>query len=236
MNDNLQDLQAALNKNITDPDGQPTEDDTSIEEPAPQEKTEVEEPTEAEKPAESKGEESNPEPEEDETEHVEDEEGKKYVPEKRFKDVYKKGKEAERRAKELEAQLRAVSSQAIKQPLNPVPRDKADALETELLFNQFPPFDPTSDEYDEDLDKTAANIYLASQGAKTKLEAAREAMQLAKKFAARTTSIKEETKTFKKGVSESITVKGGQRVEPQPDPDKMSAAEIEAYLKEHKQW
>lgn len=236
MDDNAEQLKAALNKQMTDENGQLLEEDTSVETPAPQEETEIEEPTKSEKTAESKGEEAKAEPEEDEMEHVEDEEGKKYVPEKRFKDVYKKGKEAERRAKELEAQLRAVSSQAIKQPLNPVPRDKADALETELLFNQFPSFDPTTDDYDEDLDKTAASIYLAAQGAKTKIEAAREAMQLAKKFAAKTTSIKEETKTFKKGVSESITVRGGQRVEPQVDPDKMSADEIEAYLKAHKQW
>jgi hypothetical protein len=217
---------------VTDSEGQVKEDDTSTE-VSSQEPTEVEEPTKAEKPAESDVKESQPLPEEDETQPVEDEEGRKYVPEKRFKEVYAKQKEAERKAQAYEAQLRALSSQA--PTPQPAARDRIDALETESLFNQYPQFNPSNPEYDEDLDRVAASIYVAGSAA-TKTEAARQAINLAKKLQSKTTSMKEETKTFKRSVSEGNIVKPGQRVEAQVNPDTASLEDLEREMRATGNW
>lgn len=224
--DSLKELAAALNGHeITDEDGQITE----LEESAPQD--EMEDSTEAEKPAESEVEETQTETNEDETEPVEDEEGKRYVPEKRFKDVYGKFKSAERELERLRTQP------TLNVPAIPrMPIDKAEALETELLFTQFPQFSPTNPDYNEDLDKVAANIYQSSNGTITKVEAARQAVTIAKNLQAKNTSIKEGTRVIKRQVSESVSAKGGQTVAPEINPDNMSADELETYLKANKMW
>lgn len=222
--DNSQELVAALNQHEI------TGDDTPLEDTAPQEPTKIENPTGAEKPAESEGEEPQTEPEEDETQPVEDEEGRKYVPEKRFKEIYAKHKDAERKLRLYEDQLRAISSQQPQQ-VPPTPaRDKADFLENEILFNQYPQFDPTSDQYDEDLDNVAASIYTSGR-ATTKTEAARQALGLAKKLQSKTISIKEETKTFKKAVSEGNVVKPGQRIEAQFNPEAADVDDLEKHMR-----
>ena len=232
--DNSQQLAAMFDKHeVTDPQGQVTEDATSTEIPASQETTEIEEPTKAEKPAESDVKVSQPLIDEDETQPVEDEEGRKYVPEKRFKEVYAKQKDAERKLKAYEEQLRATMA-----PQAPTPQpnlDRTAALETEMLFNNYPQFNPSDPNYDEDLDRVAASIYM-SGSATTKTEAARKALELAQKLQSKTTSMKEETKTFKKSVSEGNIAKSGQRAEPGLDPDTAKVEDIEKYLRSSGNW
>jgi hypothetical protein len=231
--DNSQQLAAMFNEHeVTDSEGQVKEDDTSTE-ISTQEKTEIEEPTKAEKPAESEVKESQPITNEDEMQPVEDEEGRKYVPEKRFKEVYAKQKEAERKAQAFEAQLRALSSQATNQ--QPVSQDRTAALEVEMLFNQYPQFNPSNENYDEDLDKVAASLYQSGR-VTTKTEAARQALGLAKKLQSKTSFMKEETKTFKRSVSEGNIVKPGQRVESQVDPDSASVDDLEKLMRSTGNW
>ena len=130
---------AAMNRQITDDQGQIVADDTAQEESATQEQTTVEEGATAEKSAETK--ESTPvetKESENEPEMVEtasDETGKRYVPESRFKEVYAKWKAAQRESKTPE----------VIQPIAPVqarPVDKTDALEVELLRSTLPQFNP----------------------------------------------------------------------------------------------
>ena len=234
--DNINELAAMLNEHeITDEKGQLTEGENSVEDSASQEENEIEATTEAEKPTDSELKEPKPEDEDDETQPVVDEEGKKYVPEKRFKEVYAKGKQAERKAKELEKRLKSVTSVP---PVAGAPYrtpDKADALEVELLFNQYPQFNPDSPDYMEELDRMAAGIYQGG-GVTTKLDAAKQALQLAGKLQNQVSSIKAEAKTIKRAASESIVSKGGQRKEAAVDVDKMGADELEAHLRSTGQW
>lgn len=231
LDDNLQKLEAALNKEITDDEGHLSEEQISDEESAPQEENQMEDSTQAEKPAEEEVQEPKPETESDETPLVEDEEGKKYVPEKRFKEIYAKAKENERRAKELEKQL----AEGSKKPLETMPQSKADALEVELLYAKYPQFDPTQTDYDQDVDELAADLYLAGK-ARTKLEAAKLALEKIKKLSSKSLPIKEEAKVIKKAMAESVTSKGGQRVEAEPNPDNMSPDEMESYMKAKGIW
>lgn len=236
LNDNLQNLEAVLNKQITDDEGQLEQEETTFfEEPATQEEKQVDDSTQEVNPADEEVQEPKPETESEETQLVEDEEGKKYVPEKRFKEVYKKRKEAERRASELEAQLKAVTSQYIEQPMTQVSRDKADALEVELLFSKYPQFDPTNPDYDQDVDDLAADLYVAGK-ARTKIEAAKMALEKVKVLSSKSLSIKDEARTIKKMMAESVTSKGGARTEAQPDLDKMSVTELETYMKAKGEW
>ena len=105
LNDNLQDLEAALNKQITDDEGHLTEEQISDEDTAPQEQNQVDDSTQEVNPAEVEVQEPKPESETEETQLVEDEEGKKYIPEKRFKEVYAKAKDNEGVSKNLKKPL-----------------------------------------------------------------------------------------------------------------------------------
>ena len=232
LNDNLQDLEAALNKQITDDEGHLTEEQISDEDTAPQEQNQVDDSTQEVNPAEVEVQEPKLESETEETQLVEDEEGKKYIPEKRFKEVYAKAKDNERRVKELEKALAA----QIRQPAQEaVPQSKADALEVELLFAKYPQFDPTHPDYDQDVDDLAADLYVAGK-ARTKIEAAKMALDKVKVLSSKSTSIKDEAKVIKKMMAESVTSKGGMRAEAKPDVDKMSVAELEAYMKSSGEW
>lgn len=233
MNDNLQNLEAALNKQITDDEGQlEQEETTSVEEPATQEEKQMDDSTQEVNPAEEEVQEPKPETESDETQLVEDEDGKKYIPEKRFKEIYAKAKENERKVRELE---KAIAAQ-IRQPAQEaVPQSKADALEVELLFSKYPQFDPTHADYDQDVDDLAADLYVAGK-ARTKIEAAKMALEKVKVLSSKSLSIKDEARTIKKMMAESVTSKGGVRTEPQPDVDKMSVAELETYMKAKGEW
>jgi hypothetical protein len=233
LNDNLQNLEAALNKQITDDEGQLEQEETTFfEEPATQEEKQVDYSTQEVNPADEEVQEPKPETESEETQLVEDEEGKKYIPEKRFKEIYAKAKENERKVRELE---KAIAAQ-IRQPAQEaVPQSKADALEVELLFSKYPQFDPTNSEYDQDVDDLAADLYVAGK-ARTKIEAAKMALEKVKVLSSKSLSIKDEARTIKKMMAESVTSKGGARTEAQPDLDKMSVTELETYMKAKGEW
>lgn len=233
LNDNLQNLEAALNKQITDDEGQLEQEETTFfEEPATQEEKQVDDSTQEVNPADEEVQEPKPETESEETQLVEDEEGKKYIPEKRFKEIYAKAKENERKVRELE---KAIAAQ-IRQPAQEaVPQSKADALEVELLFSKYPQFDPTNSEYDQDVDDLAADLYVAGK-ARTKIEAAKMALEKVKVLSSKSLSIKDEARTIKKMMAESVTSKGGARTEAQPDLDKMSVTELETYMKAKGEW
>lgn len=233
LNDNLQNLEAALNKQITDDEGQLEQEETTFfEEPATQEEKQVDDSTQEVNPADEEVQEPKPETESEETQLVEDEEGKKYIPEKRFKEIYAKAKENERKVRELE---KAIAAQ-IRQPAQEaVPQSKADALEVELLFSKYPQFDPTHADYDQDVDDLAADLYVAGK-ARTKIEAAKMALEKVKVLSSKSLSIKDEARTIKKMMAESVTSKGGARTEAQPDLDKMSVTELETYMKAKGEW
>lgn len=233
LNDNLQNLEAALNKQITDDEGQLEQEETTFfEEPATQEEKQVDDSTQEVNPADEEVQEPKPETESEETQLVEDEEGKKYIPEKRFKEIYAKAKENERKVRELE---KAIAAQ-IRQPAQEaVPQSKADALEVELLFSKYPQFDPTNPDYDQDVDDLAADLYVAGK-ARTKIEAAKMALEKVKVLSSKSLSIKDEARTIKKMMAESVTSKGGARTEAQPDLDKMSVTELETYMKAKGEW
>jgi len=233
LSDNLQYLEAALNKQITDDEGQLEEEETtSDEDSALQEQKQMDDSTQEVNPAEEEVQEPKPETESEETQLVEDEEGKKYVPEKRFKEIYAKAKENERRVKELEKVLTAQIRQPVQEA---VPQSKADALEVELLFAKYPQFDPTNPDYDQDVDDLAADLYVAGK-ASTKLEAAKMALEKVKVLSSKSAPIKDEARNIKKMMAESVTSKGGSRAEAQPDIDKMSVSELEAYMKAKGEW
>jgi len=183
----LDELAAALNDHqVTDDEGQIKEETTSTDETATQEENTVEEPAQAEKPEESEVEEPKTPTEDDEIDLVElaaDDTGKRYVPEKRFKEVYGKLKATER---ELAKNKVPEVIEPITKPAT-VPLNKADALEIELLRSIMPQFNPESTEYSRELDELGFSIY---EGAKdksgnysmTRTEAARKALQWAKRI------------------------------------------------------
>ena len=170
-----------------------------------------------------------------ETQLAEDESGKRYVPEGRFKDVYGKYKATQR-------ELDAIKQQATAQPTTEQPTDqkpdKSSQLETELLYVTLPQFNPSSDQFDKELDATAVDIFLANPGI-TKLEAGRRAIARAKAL----------TKDQVKIISEARAVKSQQsdqgitsRVSNRPsDKDQIpgegaSLEEMEAYLRKTGEW
>lgn len=234
--ENLSEMAALLGDHqVTDDQGNLTGEETSAPEPAAEE-TNTEEPATAQEPAaKPQKKESIPSTEGDETDLAVDDSGKKYVPEKRFKDVYAKWKEAER-----VAQQKTKPQQSGQQPQPQyVPTDKTAALETEILFSQFPQFDPSrTDEYSEVLDLMAADIYLASNGQLTKVQAARTALDRAKNLALKSERMKSEAKTVKVQQAESeFTGRGGNvGRSTTPDTDNMSDKELEAYLRSTGQW
>lgn len=236
----IDELAAALNGREFEAEDQPQGEGTPTEKPAAQEQPIEEEPTSAEKPAKSEEPAPQAPSEEDETQPVVDEEGKHYVPESRFKKETARFREEERKRKALEEQLRSyqqpVYSPQVGNQNKPAPADRTAALETELLYSQYPQFNPDSTDFNADLDETALSIYLSGR-ASTKVDAARQALKLAAKLQSQVTSIRDEAKTIKKSVTESgFVAKGGQRPEPTPDVDKMSADELEGLLRSSGNW
>ena len=238
MSDNnaFSEMAAALNDHeITDQEGKVAEE-TAVETPATQEENTESEPATAEKPAESV--EEAPKADEAETENqlAEDETGKRYVPEGRFKDVYGKYKATQRELDSIKKQ--ATAQPTIEQPAVSQTTDKSSQLETELLYVTLPQFNPDSDQFDQTLDQTAVDIFLANPGI-TKLEAGRRAIARAKAL----------TKDQVKIISEARAVKSQQadqgitsRVSNRPsDKDQVPGAdasleEMEAYLKKTGEW
>lgn len=226
--DNFQDLAALMNgREITDDSGQ-IKGEEPTEETAPQEDEEV---TTPEPEVEEEAPQAEPEAEDVD---VEDESGKKYVPEDRFKKVYGQAKAAEREKKALEEQLRQLQASKSQSPAK---IDKTAMIETELLFTQMPQFNPSSEDYSPELDKVAGSIYATAKGSITKLEAARQAIDIAKRLQSKVTSIKTEAKILKRTASEgNLATKIGQRTEPEKSVDKMDLEEMEQYMKANKAW
>jgi hypothetical protein len=235
----IDDLAQALNRRqVTDDDGKPMEEnDTPLDEtPASEEQTAVEEDAQVEKPAESEDADTQTESKEDEIDLVElasDETGKRYVPESRFKEVYGKMKAFERKLKDEPKQ-----KEFIPEPLpEGKPLDKTDAVEIELLRATLPQFNPEGADYSRELDELGYAIYKASPGT-TRIEAARRAVQMAKKIQSKVAKIEQETRTVKslqsdQGITSRVTSR-----EPVSDTpgDDASPEELEKWLKAHGQW
>ena len=238
---NLDELAAAMDRQITDDQGQAIADDTASEESAPQEQTTVEEDATAEKsvdtndstPVETKESENEPEM----VELASDETGKRYVPESRFKEVYARMKAAERGQSEKTPEV--IKPYA---PIQAKPIDKTDALESELLRSTMPQFNADSDQYDRDLDELGFQIWEASKDATgnhtiTQLEAGRKAINMAKKITSKVADVKLEAKSVKvsqsdQGITNRVLNREGQQL----DPDKMTLAEKEEWLKASGSW
>jgi len=247
LQDNLDQLAAAMNGHqITDDTGAIADETTSVEDTASLETNTVDDTATAEKSAEAT--ETAPKAEDGDSENTlaEDETGKRYVPESRFKEVYGKLKNLERaqsaaqKTPTLEATFPASTSSA------PQTVDKTEALETEMLFATMPSFNPDSKEYSQELDALGATIYKAAgtTDAKgnfkpgiTKLQAARQAVAQARKFTENQIAIAQEARQVKasqadQGITTRVISKGAGT----PDPNNMSLEEKEKWLKENGQW
>jgi len=234
----IDDLAQSLNRQVTDDDGQPVEEnETPLEDqPTLEQQTTEDEDAPAEKPAESEVPGIPTETKEDEIlleELASDETGKRYVPETRFKEVYGKMKAFERKLKE----------EPKPEDLTPQPRfeskpiDKTDAVEIELLRATLPSFNPESEEYSRELDELGFAIYKANPGT-TRLEAARRATQMAKKMQSKVAKVEQEARAVKsqqsdQGITSRVTSRGDQSDMPGED---ASPEEMESWLKAHGQW
>lgn len=229
----LADALGGMNHTITDDNGQLAEE-TATENIPSEEQTPV---TETEIEVETPREQPEQETAETEPEVAEDEDGKKYVPKGRFDKVYAKWKEAER-----------AKAQFVQQPMaspqmgNP---DRSTLLETELLHQTLPQFNPNSPDYSEILDEMGAEIYNAScrfdpatnsvVPTITKLEAARRALDRAKKLRGSQDKIKEEVRIVKSQQSDSGFTSASKKVS-EKKPEDMTLEEKEAYLKKIGAW
>jgi hypothetical protein len=234
----IDDVAAALNHQITDDEGKIIAEETASEETAPQEQTPVEETATAEKsedeaipPKEKATSENEPEM----VPTAEDETGKRYVPEARFKEVYAKMKDLERRTAMSKVE-EPVRTSGLK------PSDKADALEIELLRTTLPQFNPESNDYSREVDELGYAIYMGSKDAKgnptmTRIEAGRKALNMTKKITSKVVEIKSEARSVKAQQSDQgITNRVLNRDSNKIDPDKMTLEEKEEWLKAQGDW
>jgi uncharacterized protein YlzI (FlbEa/FlbD family) len=220
----ISDLAAVLNDHqVTDSDG--VVQDTPVEESAPQEAV-----------VDGAGDKVEDTPELVTT--AEDDSGKKYVPEERFKEVYAKMKSLERAQQQSYVETPAepeTPSMPQYTDFNPN-LSKQDMLETELLFTSMPEFDPNSSSYSKELDTLGAEIFRAHPEY-TKTQAARKAKELAKNLSQRPQAMQSEARNVKASQSDSgITSRVQVRQSQEVDPDKMSLQEKEQYLKEQGLW
>ena len=248
----IDDLAQAMNRQVTDDDGQIVEENETPQEesPALEEKTTAEEDAQAEKPAESEGTDTQTAPKEDEIDKVElasDETGKRYVPETRFDKVYGQKKAAERENEQLKHRIQELESQGYtpkqaKQIANK-PIDQTTQLEIELLRATLPQFNPGSPDYSQELDQMGWKNYLASRDDKgnftiTRIEAARQALEDAKKIQSKVARVEEEARSVKsqqsdQGITSRVSSKGAATDVPG---DNASPEEMEGWLKAHGQW
>jgi hypothetical protein len=230
---NIDDLAAALdNHSVTDEEGQVGEENSSeespVEESATAEKSEDKDTLPKEEPK------SENEPEMVPT--AEDDSGKRYVPEERFKQVYAKMKDLERKAQT------PFVPEVIQPSTKQKPIEKQDALEIELLRATVPQFNPESSEYSREVDELGFHLYEGSKDSKgnhtmTRIEAGRRALDMAKKITSKVADVKYEARTVKVQQSDQgITNRVSNRGETKVEPDKMSFEEKEAWLKETGNW
>jgi hypothetical protein len=234
------DLVAALdNHQVTDDQGQTGEitsgeSTTQIETPVKEDATaEKSAETKESTPVEDKGTENEPEM----VETASDETGKRYVPESRFKEVYAKWKDAERKQKVQPVAPVMMPPQAPRQPI-----EKTDALEIELLRSTLPQFNPESTDYSQELDELGYSLYEASKDPKgkytmTRIEAGRKAVSMANKITSKVADIKSEARIVKAQQSDQgITNRVLNREGVKTDPEKMTLEEKEAWLKANNMW
>ncbi len=230
-------LAAALDGHqVTDEEGKVEESETPDLESAPENQTTEDESAPVETPPVQEEEASKASEPEDGEPLAEDESGKKYVPEKRFNQVYGKMKDYERQLEEQEAQKakgEALLQQKPKSESKPVKVDKADILELKMTLPQF---DPNKEEYSPELDKLGFNILRANPGM-TPLEAGHEALKLAKQLAKKEALVREEARSVKSQQSDSgLTTRVVSRGQTQIDPNSMTEQELEAYMKQNGMW
>lgn len=221
-------------------DHQVTNEDGNIagEDATPQEEPAASEPKTTEDTDAPAREPEASQPEDELVEVASDESGKRYVPEDRFKKVYGKLKQTER---ELAQQRTAPQPASLRQDSKPEtrepqPTDRTAALEVEILNSTLPQFDPTSDQYDEDLDALGAAFYRGNPGI-TKIAAARMALAHTRKLAMKNAEVKAGARTVKALQSDQgITSRVTSRDSAQVDPASMTLEEKEQWLKENGQW
>lgn len=235
--DTLKELAAAFDGHqITDEEGKLAETETAIEESAPEEQT-----TEAEPIEQAHQEDTEPQ---DDPEEVEDDSGKRYVPEKRFKKIYAENKEKERRLKEYERKER--EQQKIAQEIPPVRQEtqeidytKVDpntVLELEVLMDRYPQFDSQSDQYSPELDRIGGLIAKANPGI-SRIAAAKEALRIYGGTQSKKAAVRAEVRAVKtQQTDQGLSTRSSSKGEPQVDPEKMSLKEMEDYLKNNGAW
>lgn len=252
--DMMEQLAAALDGHeVTDQDGNVDERETSTLESAPEDQTLDDDTATAEKPAETEDESPTQDDHTDsETELAEDDSGKRYVPENRFKDVYAKWKETERQLAEQQASLeqgkqllekRSVPQGKKQQAANKsVAELKVEALELKTELPQFDPKldpitgKPTNPDYDPALDDLGYEIYRANPDISL-LEAGRRALRIAAQLGRKEASVRQEARQVKQlNSDQGITSRVTARIQQTKNPADMSLEEMEAYLKESGAW
>lgn len=245
MSEDMMDQLAATlnNRELTDETGEiPEEGETFEDDTASSETTTPDEDSDTGENPEDDFD-SDPQSDDDDSESnlAEDDSGKRYVPEKRFKDVYSKMKEYERAIKEREdlaAQGEYLLEQSQKSKSKPrgsaeVKVDKADILELKMTLPQF---NPANQEYDPTLDTMGLQILKANPGI-TPLEAGKAALEMARKISSSRVQAKTEARTAKAQQSDQgITARVKSRQASEPNVDQMSDLEIEAVLRQSGQW
>lgn len=241
-NENVKDLMDAFNgHSITDASGQlaeePATDTSPVEEQTPV--TETAEETPKEEPQQGRQETAETEPDE-----AEDEDGKKYVPKRRFDEVYAKWKEAERKTS-VKQDVAFTPTQTAQQPIGNINPDRAAMLETEILNQTLPQFNPNSPDYSQVLDEMGAEIYQSNHRYDansgqilptiTKLEAARRALARAKQLGGFQEQARKEARIVKTQQSDSGITTSSKTIA-EKNPADMSLEEKEAYLKKTGQW
>lgn len=218
----IDDLAAALNNHqVTDDDGQVGSDSA----------TEQVDSLESESaPTEEVFEE--PKPQEQEPEEAEDEQGRKYIPAKRFDKIYGQKKALERELASLRQQAPSQGTKAPEQVL-----DRTQALEMELLFDKHPEFNPSDPKYSPELDALAGKFVQANPSLSA-LQAAREAKALAQRIGDKRDGIRQESVLVKQSVSDNGIAGRPQKVSttPQIDIATASADDLERYLKQTGSW
>lgn len=245
MNDTLDELAAALNDHqVTDNTGALIEETTSEEDTATLETNTEEESATAVKSADDIELDPKSNESQSENELAEDESGKRYVPEARFKEVYAKLKNLERGQSTTVPALPALDlSTAPSKPSQAV--DTTSALEQEMLYVTLPQFNPNSSDYSKELDGLGATIYKArgTTDAKgnfkpgiTKIQAAREAVEQAKKFVSNQQAIAQEARQVKASQSDQGITKVQARGSGIPSAKDMSLEQMESWMKDNGQW
>lgn len=156
----------------------------------------------------------------------------KSVPVERFNSVYGKLKAAER---ELEAR----SKGSVDVPKITPHASKADVLESEMLMDKYPEFDPSSDRYDQVLDAMAFDIFEANGGSFgniTRLQAARKALDRAKKLGVARMAVKSQARAVKVAQAGGSVGKTSRHVDTTPKVSDMSLEEKEKVLRDQGLW